>query len=135
MSSNPQNIILFDGVCKLCNHTVQFLIRHDKQQRLYFASLQSPIGRQLLESGGLSSSHNSSIILIANGQYHSRSGAALRILRLLGSPWNLAYTLIIIPPFIRNGLYWIIARYRYRIFGRRDSCLTPSPQLQSRFLS
>lgn len=128
-------IILFDGVCNLCNSTVHFLIRQDRHARLRFASLQSPIGQQLLADGGLPASQHSTFILIAHGRYHSRSGAALRTLHILGWPWRLAYALIIIPPFIRDGIYRLIARYRYRIFGRRHSCMIPSPELQSRFLS
>jgi predicted DCC family thiol-disulfide oxidoreductase YuxK len=127
-------VILFDGVCNLCNGFVQFVIRQDGGHRFRFASLQSEAARQLLKELPASGRQTESVILIENGRYYQQSAAALRILRHLGGAWALLYGFMILPPFLRDSLYAWVARNRYRWFGRRQSCMLPTPELQARFL-
>jgi predicted DCC family thiol-disulfide oxidoreductase YuxK len=129
---NP--IILFDGYCNLCDHSVQFVIRNDPQKQFKFAALQSEIGQQLLKKGGLLGLGNNTFILIESEQYYTRSTAALRVLRLLGGYWPYLYSLRIIHPFLRNAVYRFVARYRYRFWGKKDECMMPTKELQDRFL-
>lgn len=129
---NP--IILFDGICNLCNHSVQFVIRNDHKKRFKFAALQSDVGQQLLKEIGLMGYGNNTFILIESNQYHTRSTAALRVLRLLGGFWSYLYILRVFPRFIRDGVYNFIAKNRYRIFGRRKECMIPTKELLDRFL-
>ena len=129
---NP--IILFDGYCNLCNHSVQFVIRNDPQKQFKFAALQSEIGQQLLKKGGLLGLGNNTFILIESEQYYTRSTAALRVLRLLGGYWPYLYSLRIIPSFLRDAVYRFVARYRYRFWGKKDECMMPTKDLQDRFL-
>ena len=129
---NP--IILFDGYCNLCDHSVQFVIRNDPQKQFKFAALQSEIGQQLLKKGGLLGLGNNTFILIESDQYYTHSTAALRVLRLLGGYWPYLYSLRIIPPFLRDAVYRFVARYRYRFWGKKDECMMPTKDLQDRFL-
>jgi predicted DCC family thiol-disulfide oxidoreductase YuxK len=151
-SVTPRLVVLFDGVCNLCNGSIQFIIKRDPGARFHFASLQSPAGRQLLEKAGLivaGSAHppapdlNSpgpdppglnSFVLLENGKVFTRSSAALRVLKQLGGGWKLLYAFRIVPPFIRDGVYDWIARNRYRWFGRQEACWIPTPELKERFL-
>jgi predicted DCC family thiol-disulfide oxidoreductase YuxK len=133
MSPQPA-IILFDGVCNLCNGFVQFVIRHDDAQRFRFASLQSEAARPLLQGLPPTKQGIDSVVLIENGRYYQRSAAALRILRHLSGGWALLYGFIFLPPFIRDRLYDLVALNRYRWFGQREACLLPTPELQARFL-
>ncbi|HMH24885.1 MAG TPA: thiol-disulfide oxidoreductase DCC family protein [Puia sp.] len=135
--TNPQIpglVVLFDGVCNLCNRSVQFIIRRDPQARFHFASLQSAVGQGLLEKFHLPDHHLSSFVLIEGERIFTRSSAALRVLKHLGGGWKLLYAFWIVPPFIRNGVYDWIARNRYRWFGRQDACWIPTPELKERFL-
>ena len=118
----------------MCNGTVRFIIARDPEARFRFAPLQSETGRRLLAESGAGDSGPDSIILIQNGQAYTRSAAALRIVRQLRFPWPLLYALILVPPFLRDKGYDLIARNRYRWFGKRDVCMTPTPELRSRFL-
>ncbi|MGJ7033526.1 thiol-disulfide oxidoreductase DCC family protein [Niabella hirudinis] len=131
MENGP--VILFDGFCNLCNGSVQFIIKHDKRNRFRFASLQSAAGAQLLRQYALPQTCRS-VVLIENGKAFLRSAAALRIVRKLKAPWPLLYLFIIIPPFIRNGIYNWVARNRYRWFGRASQCMRPTPELQEKFI-
>ncbi|OLY91252.1 Predicted thiol-disulfide oxidoreductase YuxK, DCC family [Cnuella takakiae] len=126
-------IILFDGVCNLCNSTVQFVIRNDKNGVFRFASLQSESGKHLLAQTGLKDDMGS-VVLVESGRVYRYSTAALHIARRLDGAWPLLYGLMIVPPFIRNGVYRFIAKNRYRWFGQKQTCWVPAPQLQSRFL-
>ena len=128
------SIILFDGICNLCNSSVQFVIRHDKKKQFQFASLQSAVGQQLLISGGIEAISNNSFVLIDAGNYYQRSRAALRVLLRIGGAWKLFYLFILIPPFIRDAVYNFIARNRYRLFGKRNECMVPNDELRDRFL-
>lgn len=132
--NSESSIILFDGICNLCNSSVQFVIRHDKKKEFQFASLQSAVGQQLLISGGIEAISNNSFVLIDAGNYYQRSTAALRVLSKIGGAWKLFYLFIVIPPFIRDAVYNFIARNRYRLFGKRNECMLPNDELRDRFL-
>lgn len=127
------NIVLFDGVCNFCNSSVQFIIKHDKQNQLKFASLQSEIGRKLLEQYQVPSTVDS-IVFINNEQAYIKSTAALRILQFFPWYWKPLFALLIIPAFIRNFFYDIIAKNRYKWFGKRDACMLPTKEQQAKFL-
>jgi predicted DCC family thiol-disulfide oxidoreductase YuxK len=127
-------VVLFDGVCKLCNGMVKFLIRHDTKRRLRLAAVQSPEGQALLKWAGLPLDEFHTIALIVNDRVYLRSDAFLYILRLLPAPWPLLGILRIFPRFLRDWAYNRIALNRYRLFGRYDHCLLPSADHQQRFL-
>lgn len=132
---NNKPIILFDGVCNLCNTSVQYVIKHDKRAFFTFASLQGETGQQLLKKYGLTDNDLNSFVLIINNKVVTRSAAALTVARNLGGIIKLLYGFMIIPAFIRDAVYNIIAKNRYKWFGKRDSCMIPSPELSSRFLN
>lgn len=127
----PAPIILFDGVCNLCNASINWIIDHDPNRIFRFASLQSQAARQLLN--GLDSIPDS-VILIDEEGIHTHSTAALRIARRLGLPWTLAALALPIPAFFRDAIYKWIARHRYSWFGRSETCRIPTPELSNRFL-
>ncbi len=133
MNSNP--IILFDGVCNLCNNSVQFVIKHDKESRFNFAAMQSETGQSLLKQYGLPQQGFNSFVLVQNEKVFLKSTAALTVARQLDGPIKLLYGFIIVPAFIRNAVYNFIAKNRYRWFGKKESCMLPTPSLQSRFLN
>jgi predicted DCC family thiol-disulfide oxidoreductase YuxK len=128
-------VVIFDGVCNLCNATVDFLIRRDRRGVLRFTANQHEAGRQLLagrpELGGGGSD---TVYLYHEGRLYERSEAALRIARLLGFPWSMAWGLMLVPRFLRDGVYAWIARNRYRWFGKKETCRLPSPEERARFL-
>jgi predicted DCC family thiol-disulfide oxidoreductase YuxK len=126
--------ILFDGVCNLCNGFVQFVIVRDPSARFRFAALQSGAAARLLRDTGVTAPLPDSIVLVDNGRVHTRSDAALRIARGLRFPWPAVYALVVVPRFIRDRVYDVIAAHRYRWFGRRESCMIPTPDLKRRFL-
>lgn len=127
-------IVLFDGVCNLCNSSVQFILRRDHSRRFVFASLQSPAGQKLLQQFGLPQDQFNSFVLIENDKVYTRSSGALRVLRHLGKGWQLLYSLIIVPKPFRDVVYNWIARNRYKWFGRQEACWVPTPDLKKRFL-
>ncbi|NUM79858.1 thiol-disulfide oxidoreductase DCC family protein [bacterium] len=127
-------IILFDGVCNLCNGSVLFIIRRDPKARFRFASLQSTYGENFLKHNNLSTEEYDSIVLIEGGRFYTQSTAALRIAKRLNGAWPLLYAGIIIPKFIRDAMYNVIAKNRYRWFGKKDVCMIPTPELRSRFM-
>ena len=126
-------VVFFDGVCNLCNGTVDFIIEHDEAGYFRFASLQSDFARSALPPGDVAG-EPSSIVLREEGVLYRRSTAALRIARRLGGPWPLMYALIVVPAPIRDLVYRLIASYRYRWFGRAEVCRVPTAQLQARFI-
>ncbi len=126
---------MFDGICNLCNGVVQFLIRHDKKRIFQFASLQSDAGQALLKKHHLDPLSLKSIVLVEQENTFVRSTAVLKIAFLLGGAWRLAAILYIFPRFIRDFVYSIVARNRYRWFGVQDVCWIPTPELKSRFLN
>lgn len=129
-----ERVVLFDGVCKLCNGWAKFLIRHDHQQHFRLASVQSAEGQALLVWGGLPTDHFDSMALIENGQMLLRSDAVLRIVAQLPGAWRYLAWLRAIPRPVRDWCYDRIALNRYRLFGRYDSCLLPSADHARRFL-
>ena len=133
--SNEHPILLFDGVCNLCNGFVQFVIERDPEAQFKFAALQSEEGQELLQHFGLPQKELFSVILIENEKAYTRSTAALRMTMLLKSPWKIGYAFIILPKFIRDFFYKKIALNRYKWFGEKDSCMIPTPELKSRFLN
>lgn len=128
-----KGIVLFDGVCNLCNGTVQFIIHHDGAGYFQFASLQSIAGARFIKEYGLTPNMNS-VILIENGSYYEKSDAALRICRKLEGGWKLLAIFSIIPKPIRDFVYDRIAKNRYRWFGKKDSCMLPNTENHNRFL-
>ena len=128
-------VVLFDGVCNLCNGAVRFIIRRDPRSVFRFASLDSAAARSLLGDAPGSGRLPDSMFLVEDGRVSSRSTAVLRIARRLRWPWPLAYAFIAVPRPVRDWAYSVIARNRYRWFGRRDQCEVPTPELQARFLS
>ena len=128
-------IILFDGVCNLCNASVQFVIRHDPQARFKFAALQSATAEKLLQNCAVDRASLDSVILVEDGHVYIESDAALRIARKLGSGWSLFAGFSIVPRPIRDAVYRFIARNRYRWFGKQESCMMPTPDLRARFLA
>ena len=127
-------VVLFDGVCNLCNKSVQFIIRRDKKDRFRFAPLQGKTGQQLLSRHGLPADSFNSFILAEGDKIYTHSTGALRMLKGLGFPWSMAYAFILVPRFIRDGVYAAVARNRYRWFGRQESCMIPTPALKKKFL-
>jgi predicted DCC family thiol-disulfide oxidoreductase YuxK len=127
-------LILFDGVCNLCNGFVQFVIAHDRRGRFQFAALQSTAGQRTLAEHGATPPLPDSVVLLEDGRLFTRSTAALRIARHLTFPWSLAGLLVMVPRPIRDWIYDCVARRRYQWFGRRDRCMIPTPALRSRFI-
>lgn len=129
-----RSLIVFDGVCNLCNVWVDFVLRRDPSERFLFASNQSAAGRSVLESHGIDPESVSTIYLVEGGQLFDRSTAAIRIAKGLRFPWWVAGVLLLIPRSLRDLLYSLIARNRYRLFGKRSTCRIPTPEERSRFL-
>ena len=130
----PQSILLFDGVCNLCNGAVRFVIKRDRAKRFRFAAIQSVAGQALLAKFYIPAESLETFVLVERERYFTRSTAALRVARKLGRLWALLYTAIIIPKPIRDFVYDCIAKNRYRLFGKRDQCMVPTPELSDRFL-
>jgi predicted DCC family thiol-disulfide oxidoreductase YuxK len=133
MNSSPT--ILFDGVCNLCNSSVQFVIKKDIDKIFQFASLQSDAGEKLLKQYNLSTSNFDSFILIQENKVYQKSGAALKVVKQLSGSIKLLYAFIVIPTFIRDAVYNFIAKNRYKWFGKKDECMVPTPELKARFLN
>jgi predicted DCC family thiol-disulfide oxidoreductase YuxK len=131
---NEQPVILFDGVCNFCNNAVNFVIKRDKKKQIVFAPLQSEAGKKLLEQHNLPADDMQSFIFIENGKAYSRSTAALKVCRYLSALWPLCYGAIIVPKFIRDGIYNWISRNRYKWFGVRQACMIPTAEVKTRFL-
>ncbi|MDZ4716219.1 MAG: DCC1-like thiol-disulfide oxidoreductase family protein [Cytophagales bacterium] len=129
-----QSIILFDGVCNLCNGFVRFVLPRDRKEAFLFGSLQSVRVREMLRNYSYSSDSLSTVVLLEQNQLYTRSTAVLRIARKLGGGWPLFYGFIIIPRFLRDGLYDLLARNRYRLFGQREICMVPTPEWKARFI-
>lgn len=130
-----KKLILFDGVCNLCNSSVQYVIKHDKNNVFLFAALQSDIGQQIIEAYKIDTNKVDSILLYTPEKgVDYKSTAALKIASQLGFPQNLMTAFFIIPPFIRNWVYDYIAKNRYKWYGKKESCWIPTPELKSKFL-
>jgi predicted DCC family thiol-disulfide oxidoreductase YuxK len=129
-----KSIILFDGVCNLCNASVNFVIKHDKKAQLLFASFQSDAAKEILLHFNLKNLNGGTVILVEGQKVYDKSKAALKIAKQLDRGYKAFYAFIIVPKFFRDWVYDIIAKNRYRWFGKRDSCLIPSIKLKNRFL-
>jgi len=129
------SIILFDGICNLCNTAVQFVIRRDKSSHFLFASLQSEEGKKILVENNLPVNEMHSFILVEDGRVYDRSTAALKVVRKLNGLWPLFYAFITVPKFIRDAVYQVISQNRYQWFGKKNECMIPTPELKARFLT
>jgi len=130
-----RKIILFDGVCNLCNGSVNFMLKREKDPIFQFASVQSEAGKQLLEWCGLPPNYSQAVVYIENGRVHLGSTAALKIGQNLIFPWSLLSSGgFVVPKFIRDWAYNQIAQHRYRWFGKKDICMLPTESLKARFL-
>ena len=127
-------ILLFDGVCNLCNGFVQFVLLNEKDSNINFASLQSEIGQKLLKEFKVSQKGMESIVFIENGNAYEKSLAVLQIVKHLQMPWKLASAFTIIPKIISDGVYDLVAKNRYRMFGKKDVCWIPEPKWKGRFI-
>lgn len=127
-------IVLFDGVCNFCNGSVNFMIEHDALGYFKFAPMQSDTGQELLKKFGIDQHETDSIILVENNKAYTYSTAALRIARKLDGIWRWIYIFRFVPRPIRDFFYKLFAKYRYRLFGKKDLCMMPTPDIQARFL-
>lgn len=132
--SVEHTIVLFDGVCHFCNGMVNFLIRQDKDKRLLFAALQSEAGQRLLEQYHLPKENFHSFIFIDSGKVYKCSTAGLRLYNKLPWYWKWTQLFWIVPKFIRDAVYDVIANNRYKWFGQKEACMIPTPEVRSRFL-
>ena len=130
--ANP--IILFDGVCNFCNAGVNYIIKQDKKKLFHFATLQSPAGQELLLRNQLPTGQFDSFVLIEGDKAFTKSTAGLRVYSKLPWYWQWTQLFWIVPRFIRDAVYDLIAKKRYRWFGRKDQCMVPTAELKSRFL-
>ena len=127
-------IILFDGVCNFCNSSVNFIIDHDPKGYFQFAALQSEIGQKLQQKYGFDHSALDTIILIEDGKVYTHSTAVLKIAKKLSGWYPIFYDFIVVPSFIRDPMYDLFSKFRYKIFGKREACRVPTPEERSRFL-
>jgi len=134
MKNKDQKIILFDGVCNLCNGVVTYIIKRDNKNVFKFAALQSEIGQQLISKFNIDTSKVDSIILIDGEKHYIKSSAALHIAKQLSGAYPLLFGFMIVPKFIRNAVYDYIARNRYKWFGKKESCMIPTSELKAKFL-
>ncbi len=132
---SQKSIILFDGVCNLCNNSVQFVIKHDERGKFKFAALQSETGQALLKQYGLPQTGFDSFVLVQSEKVYLKSTAALYVAKQLDGPVKSLFGFIIVPAFIRNAVYNLIAKNRYKWFGKKDHCMIPTPALKARFLN
>ncbi len=127
-------VLLFDGVCNLCNRFVTEVLTRDHRGVIRYAALQSEAGQKLLERAGFKDFSMDTVVLIEGNKKYLKSDVALRIFRHLGGGWSYLYYLSVIPKFIRDTIYDLIARNRYRWFGKKDTCMLPRAEWESRFL-
>ena len=133
--NDNKNILLFDGECNLCNNLVIFIIKKDSAAKFKFAPLQSTIGKSLLKNFPDPLEKSDSVVFINGGIYYFKSTAILEIFKTLGRYWNLFYVFILIPKFFRDACYDLVAKSRYKVFGKRETCMVPTPEINKRFLS
>jgi predicted DCC family thiol-disulfide oxidoreductase YuxK len=134
-NSHHAPVLLFDGVCNLCNASVQWVLLRDKQQIFRFAALQSEVGQKILARHGLHNETLDTVVLSDGDRVFVRSDAPLEVLRRLGGFWRFFYVFKYVPKPLRDAVYRFIARNRYRWFGRKESCLLPRPEWRERFLA
>lgn len=134
MTFPDKPLILFDGVCNLCNGSVQFVIKHDKESKFLFASLQSDKGQEILKHLGLKTDNFDSFILLDKGKIYTKSSGVLKEAAILGGWFKIFTIFYLVPTFIRDLFYSFVAKNRYRFFGKKDACMIPTPELKARFL-
>ncbi len=134
MKNDDSGIILFDGVCNLCNRFVKFIIVKDRLKKIHFSPLQKESTKELLRKFNIDFSKLDTVIYIKDEKVFAKSSAALHVLKDIGGIWKLFFVFIIVPKFIRDFIYSIVVRNRYRIFGKSDSCMIPSEKDKARFL-
>jgi predicted DCC family thiol-disulfide oxidoreductase YuxK len=132
--TDSYSVILFDGYCKLCSRSVQFVLKHDRKAKFRFASLQSEYGKSILQKYQLPTESFGTFVLVEDDKVHFKSTAALRVMKCLSGMWPVLYIFIIVPRFIRDAAYSFVARNRNKWFGKRDSCWLPKPEWKERFL-
>lgn len=138
MDEDPQHpVVLFDGVCNLCAGSVRFVIDRDPEGVFRFAPLQSAVGERLLDGAGFDEAHENldSVVLVEDGKAYTKSDAVIRIAARLGGPYRLLSPFRYVPKRARDAVYEFVAANRYDWFGKRDRCLLPTPELESRFLA
>lgn len=128
------SIVLFDAECVLCSANAQFILNHDKAERFYLASMQGPVGATLFRQHGLDPTDPISILVIEKGKARKDSDAVIAIYEGLGLPWRLISLFRVIPAFVRDPIYRLVARNRYRLFGKRQSCWLPAERYRARML-
>ncbi|MFB6190974.1 MAG: thiol-disulfide oxidoreductase DCC family protein [Candidatus Nanohaloarchaea archaeon] len=130
-----RTVVLFDGLCDLCSGLVRFTIARDSEKKFRFAPLRSDTGKDILDDAGADTGELETFVLVEDGQVYTRSTAAVRLLKGLGGGWSIAaYLLEAVPRPLRDLCYRLVARIRYPLFGRRESCMVPSPEIKDRFL-
>lgn len=134
MIESETKIILFDGVCNLCNSSVNFVIKRDKHDVFKFGTLQEEPGKSILAKHQIDPSETDSIVFIENNKAYTKSSAAIRISKYLGGAYPLFGVFIIVPKFIRNWVYDYVAKNRYKWYGKKDQCMIPTPELKKKFL-
>ena len=127
-------VLLFDGVCNLCHGTIRAIVKLDAEGKILFAPLQSDVGTELLSRIGLDADYFDSVVLIEAGEAYTKSTAVLRTCRYLDGPVPLLYPLVYVPERVRDLAYDLVAKYRYRIFGKKDECTVPDPEIRRRFV-
>lgn len=135
IKKNENLVLLFDGACNLCNGLVQFVIKRDPEAKIRFAALQSMQGRTFMKKLKLPVQELETLVLVKDGNALTKSSGALTLLRELGGFWGLLYVFMVVPRFIRDWVYDLVARNRYSIFGRTQACMIPTPDMKKRFLS
>ncbi|MDZ7898733.1 MAG: thiol-disulfide oxidoreductase DCC family protein [Arcicella sp.] len=135
-NSIPQNtqIILFDGVCNFCNSSINFIIDHDPEKNFKFAPLQSEFGQAILKQFNKNTEDFDSVILLKNSQLYQKAEAAVEVTKHLSGAWKYLAVFGILPTFFLNFFYDIIAKNRYKIFGKSEICRIPTPELRERFI-
>ena len=132
---DDHSVILFDGICNLCNHAVQFVINHDQKKVFLFATLDSEIGLDIFKKYHLTAADTNTFILLENNRVYTRSTAALHVAGKLNGIIRVVYIFYIIPKSIRDSIYNFIAKNRYRWFGKKEHCMVPTAELKARFLN
>jgi predicted DCC family thiol-disulfide oxidoreductase YuxK len=132
--TEEKKIILFDGLCNLCSSSVHFILKRDKKNQFLFGSLQGKAGQDYLNKFNLPADTFNSFMLIDGEKLYTRSSGALRMLMHLGNGWQLLYAFIIVPKFIRDGIYNFIAKNRYKWFGKKEECWLPAEDMKAKFL-
>jgi predicted DCC family thiol-disulfide oxidoreductase YuxK len=128
------NIVFFDGVCNFCNSTVDMIYSKNKKRNIFYSSLQSEFAQKFLGNNGINTNDLDTVIFYASGKFYFRSGAILQISKHLNGGYKLLSVFVIIPAFIRDGIYKWIAKNRYKFFGKKETCRIPSPEEKQYFL-